>query len=109
MTERKTVDHFIMDPVRQAAEIIANRQGRELGRVAESIVLRYAATAEPVEGSVAKPAKRPPRDVIERSRVRFTTDREPYDEAVKRIRKSGKSVASVLEAGLEEYAKTGKY
>lgn len=109
MTERKTVDHMIMEPVRKAAELIADRQGRELSKVAEAIVYREAETAEPTESGVAHPAKRPPADVIPRTRVRFATDRERYGQAVKRIRASGRSVAGVLEAGLEQYARTGKF
>lgn len=107
--ERKTVDHMIMEPVRQAAELIANRQGRDLSKIAEAIVYREAETAQATGAGIAHPAKRPPADVIPRTRVRFTTDRDRYDQALKRLRASGRSVAGVLEKGLEQYARTGTF
>ena len=106
---RKRVEILIMKEVREAAQARADSQDVALATVAKTIVWKASAAAQlPAEGQkVAHPARRPPNSDLKR--VRFMANRDQFEVARDRIRASGKSVAQALEAGLEKYARTGKF
>ena len=106
---RKRVEILIMKEVREAAQARADSQDVALATVAKTIVWKASAAAQPpAEGQkVAPPARRPPNSDLKR--VRFMANRDQFEVARDRIRASGKSVAQALEAGLEKYARTGKF
>lgn len=106
-TDKKCVEILIMEEVRDAAQVQAKAQDVALATVAKTIIWKASAAAQPNGQSVAHPARRPPNSNLKR--VRFMANRLQFEIARDRIRASGKSVATVLEAGLEKYARTGKF
>jgi hypothetical protein len=105
--EHMTVDHLVLEVIRVAAEKRAQNEARELSKVAWAIVERAAKNSQPTSDGVAHPARRPTN--LETKRIRFSAPRARYQAAKERIRDSGRSVAAVLEEGLERYARTGNF
>lgn len=108
-SEKKCVEILIMEEVRDAAQARANSQDVALATIAKTIIWKASAAAQPPANgqSVAHPARRPPNSNLKR--VRFMAHRGQFEIARDRIRASGKSVATILETGLEKYARTGKF
>jgi len=106
---KKRVEILIMQEVREAAQARADSQDVALATVAKTIIWKASAAAQPPEEGqkVAHPARRPPESNLKR--VRFMANRAQFEVARDRIRASGKSVAQVLESGLEKYARSGKF
>lgn len=106
---KKRVEILVMEEVREAAQAQADAQDVALATVAKTIIWKASAKAEPPASGevVAHPARRPPNSRLKR--VRFMANRVQFETARDRIRASGKSVAQALEAGLEKYARTGKF
>jgi hypothetical protein len=108
-SDKKRVEILIMSEVRDAAQVRADSQDVALATIAKTIIWKASASAQPPsEGqAVAHPARRPANSDLKR--VRFMANRAQFEVARDRIRASGKSVAQALEAGLEKYARTGKF
>lgn len=104
----KTVEIYVLEQVYAAALIRAKRAGQPLSAVAREVIWRASMQAQKPNGAtVAHPARRPTN--AKRHRVRLTIPESSYRVARDRIRASGRSVASALEAGLENYARYGTY
>lgn len=110
--KKKRVEILIMREVREAAQARADSQCVALATVAKTIIWKASAAARPAPTgqAVAHPAIRYPNGSSKNlKRVRFMANRDQFEVARDRIRASGKSVASVLESGLEKYAQSGKF
>jgi hypothetical protein len=101
------IDVMIIDKILAAARARATREARDMSLIARAVIIRASKAAQPSEDGVAHPAQRPA--LANRKRIRFLMDREAYSIAKSRIRASGQSVTAVLEEGLENYARTGKF
>lgn len=101
----KTVEVMIKREIHERATARAQTQETELAGVAKQVVWQAAANARPV------PNPRPyPTRIgrgVSRKRVRMTVNGEQWADARTRIRRSGQSVARVIEDGLDTYARTG--
>jgi hypothetical protein len=109
---KKRVEILIMKEVREAAQARADSQCVALATVAKSIIWKASAAARPAPDGekVAHPSARYPYGGEKfLKRVRFMANRAQFEVARDRIRASGKSVARVLETGLEQYARTGEF
>lgn len=104
---KQTVEAMILKPIRIAAQARAVREARELASVARQVLIKASENAQPSEDGVAHPASRPSN--LGRQRIRFRMDREQHQVVKDRIRRSGQSMTSALEKGLEAYARTGKF
>lgn len=93
--------------VYQAAMRRAKAMGLHLASVGKSVLYHEADKARPV---AELPEGRPPlREYgVTRTPLRFKLPAEPYAQASKAIQSSGRTIASAVEDGLREFAKTGQ-
>jgi hypothetical protein len=97
---------LVSETVKAAALARAELEGVALAAVVRDVLYAASLKAKPApRGTVTKAARRP--EGTKYGRIRFTVSDARYKIARDRIRASGKSVASALEAGLRDYAKTG--
>lgn len=106
MPNQQVVECQILSLVKTAAAAMAEKQMQELYHVARRILVKASEVAEPTEDGVAHPAQRPAS--AERERIKFRMPKDEHVIVKARIRASGRSMTSVLEEGLERYARTGK-
>lgn len=98
---------LVSDAVKRAALARAELEGAALAAVVRDVLYAASAKAKAApRGTVTRAARRP--EGTKYARIRFTVSDERYKIARDRIRASGQSVASVLETGLREYARTGQ-
>lgn len=107
MAKSQTVEIMVRDVVYDAALARAKSQAQQLRSVAREILFDRAAQAEP-DANVVHPAAR----VLwnqPRRRVRFQAPQESYRVAKERLHASGVTVTAAIEAGLEQFARTGEF
>lgn len=102
-----TFEAMVRETVLKAAQIRAVKDARKIHDVAREILRLASKRAEPSPDAVAHPASRPSNVPRKRLRVNFRAGEHLI--IMNRIRLSGQSMTSALEAGLEQYARTGQF